>query len=561
MDKLFAVVYSEVRGLHQSAYILAVFAFISQLLALVRDRLFAHTFGAGPALDVYYAAFKIPDLLFVLFASMLSVYVLVPLVAERTDRGDQEGARKLLSDVFTVFLLVYALVALVVFFLAPDLSRFFFPGFSPAEYELLVSMLRILLIQPFLLGLSGLLSVATQLGQRFVLYALSPVLYNIGIIAGVLFLLPYMGITGIVWGVVVGALLHAAVQIPFIMQSGFMPGISLRLNMKAIGDVLVRSLPRALTLSLNQLVLIAFIGIASVMAAGSVAVLQFALNLQSVPLAIIGVSYSVAAFPLLSHLFARGDKAEFAIRVVSALRHLFFWSVPAIFLIIVIRAQLVRVILGTGAFDWDDTRLVAAALALFSLSLLAQAIVLLLVRAFYAAGNTRIPFIGTLVASFLTLISALFFYILFVSFQSFSSVVEMLLRVEGIEGSEILMLPLAYSLVEIAFASYLLLRAKRMFNLPWGDLRWSLLRSTIAGLGGGFMAYIALNTVVSGIRSETFVGIFLQGSVAGIVGIGGIVWLLYLMRSAELMELWQNVRRRIPSSKILPADEVDTLSP
>lgn len=574
MGKIFAAVYSEVRGLHQSAYILAIFSVVSQILALARDRLFAHTFGAGTPLDLYYAAFRIPDLLFVIFASILSVYVLVPFIAERTERGDAAGARKILSDVFTLFSLVYAVVAVLVYCYAKPLAELLFPGFTESQYETLVPLMRILLIQPFLLGISGLFSVATQLGQRFILYAISPVLYNIGIIIGVIFLYPRLGLTGIVWGVVIGAFFHAAVQLPFIIRSGFLPFISIRLDLRTVAMILVRSLPRALTLSLNQLVLIAFVGIASVMVAGSVSVLQFALNLQSVPLAIIGVSYSVAAFPLLSHLFARGALQEFASRVIAALRHLIFWSIPAIVLIIVIRAQLVRVILGTGAFSWDDTRLVAAGLALFSLSLLAQAIVLLLVRAFYAAGETRIPFMGTMIAAVATLVTALGFYTLFLvgsTFEyahlavapfaeSFVNFIEVAFRVEGLEGTEILALPLAYSLVEILFALYLLAIAKRHFKFEWTELRSSFARSLLASVGGGFMAYIALNTVVSGIRAETFVGIFIQGAIAGIVGILGILWLLYLMRSEELRELWQTVRRRIPGT-IQPPDEVDTLAP
>ena len=168
MRWLFSAVYSEIRGLHQSAYILGAFSFGSQILALVRDRLFAHYFGASSDLDVYYAAFKVPDLLFVLFASVLSVYVLIPFVSEKTENGNVRGAQHMLSNVFSAFLIGYVVVAVGMGIFAGSLTSFLFPGFDASQQVLLVTLLRILLLQPFLLGISSLFGVITQLGQRFV---------------------------------------------------------------------------------------------------------------------------------------------------------------------------------------------------------------------------------------------------------------------------------------------------------------------------------------------------------------------------------------------------------
>jgi len=559
MRRMFEIVYSEIRGLHQSAYILAVFALASQLLALVRDRLFAHTFGAGAELDLYYAAFRIPDFLFVLFASMLSVYVLIPFISERMGEGDGEGARQILSTVLSAFVYAYALAALVVFFFADPIIRSLFPGFTAAGYETLVLLVRIMLLQPFLLGISSLCGVATQLGQRFVLYAVSPLLYNLGIIAGVLLLYPHFGLSGIVWGVVIGALFHVLIQLPFLVQSPLTPMFQVRIDTAVLVRILKTSVPRALTLSLGQIILLAFAGLASIMAAGSVSIFQFAFNLQSVPLAIIGVSYSVAAFPMLARLYSAGDHDAFLARVSSAVRHIIFWTFPAIALIIVVRAQLVRVVLGSGAFDWDDTRLTAAALALFAISLAAQSLNLLIVRAFYAGGNTRTPFIAAVVATVLTLTVTFGLFILHFSSPAFAQMIATLLRVEGVAGSEILMLPLGYSVVAIVHAVYLFAAFARSYKLPTVPLRDAFFRSTLAALGGGFAAYIALNAVVEGLRTETFIGILIQGAGASIVGLWFMVLLLALMRSPELQELWNTLHRRITSGKIVGSDNVDTL--
>lgn len=557
MHAVFKFLYSEIRGLHQSAYLLAIFTLASQILGLFRDRIFAHQFGAGSELDIYYAAFRIPDILFVLCASMLSVYVLVPFISEYTDRGDEEGARTLLSSVLSAFLVGYAVLALLCIFFAPAIVRMVFPGFVVEEQQTVVNLMRILLLQPLLLGLSGLASVITQLGQRFVIYAIAPLLYNGGIIVGALVFYPVYGLNGIAYGVVLGAFLHLLVQMPLVVASAYRPNVVIP-NPRMLGRVLVQSLPRALTLSLNQIVLLAFVGIATVMSKGSVSILQFAYNLQSVPLSIVGVSYSVAAFPLLAHLFAKGEHSAFVARVEAALRHIAFWTIPIVGLIVVVRAQLVRVLLGSGAFDWNDTRLTAAALALFSFSLIAQAVSLLLVRAFYAGGNTRIPFRAALLSTCATLVLALVGYIAFVMHTGFRGVLENVLRLEGVPGTEIIVLPLAFSIVQLAHAGYLLYIFERMHGL---NFRFTAVgQSLLATLGGSLVAYIILNTVVSGIRTDTFMGIFLQGALSGLAGVGTIVWLLWYMQNEELLELWSAMRRWRIMERILGPDSLDTLA-
>ena len=216
------MMYREVRGLHQAAYVLAVLTFGSQLLALVRDRLLAHQFGAGSELDLYYTAFRIPDLLYVLFASTLSVYVLIPFVAERMRNEHKEAAQLLLSRVFSLFVIVYIVLGLALAIGAPQVVGVVFPGLA-AQHDLLVWLIRILLLQPLLLGVSSLFGVITQLQHRFVLYALSPLLYNLGIIVGLLFLYPLYGIYGLVWGVILGALAHLLIQLPLVLPRHLAP--------------------------------------------------------------------------------------------------------------------------------------------------------------------------------------------------------------------------------------------------------------------------------------------------------------------------------------------------
>ncbi len=544
VTRVLNLLYREVRGLHQAAYVVALFTLASQILAIVRDRILAHTFGAGYELDIYYTAFRIPDLLFVLFASVLSVYVLLPFVTRA--RAEEEGAGKVvLAQMFTLFLVVYSVAAAAVFVLAPYIVPRLFTGFSPEAYGEIVLLLRILLLQPLFLGISSLFGVVTQIHHRFVIYALSPLLYNIGIIFGAIALYPLFGVAGLVYGVDIGALGHALVQWPLVRRSELAFGVVWRIDWRLLGSVAKVAFPRALTLSFGQLQMLAFVTLASAMAVGSVAVLQFAYNLQSVPLAIIGMSYSVAAFPVLADLLARQEREKFVSYVMTALRHIIFWSVPMIALIIVLRAQIVRVLLGSGSFNWDDTRLTAAALAIFVVGLLGQAVLLLLVRAFYAGGRTAVPLVLSGLGALVGTVGAYVLYTFFVANAAFATSLTSLLRLEGVTGVEVLMIPLGFVAGVLLELIIMLLVFARVFGLPLRSLARPFAQAFLAAAVGGFMAYLALAFIVEGVNQNKFIGIFIQGTAGGALGLCGVVATYYLLRSVELFELTKAFKTKL----------------
>lgn len=542
--RVIQMLFKEVRGLHQAAYVLAVFTFGSQILALIRDRLLASQFGANETLDIYYAAFKIPDLLFVLFASTLSIYVLIPFVAKKRDHESAASAGLLLSQVFSVFLVVYSVLALVLAVIIPYLVPLFFPGLVEQSAELTL-LIRILLLQPLFLGVSSLLGVITQLSHRFILYALSPLIYNVGIIFGIIFIYPVYGVAGLAYGVVAGAIGHMLIQIPFVRKSELKFGFSRKVDAAQVSDILSISLPRALTLSLNQITLLFLVGLASAMTVGSVAVFQFAYNLNSVPLAIIGVSYSVAAFPLLAELFTKGDLATFRLHINSALRHIIFWSVPAIALIVVLRAQIVRVILGSGAFNWDDTRLTAAVLAILAISLVSQAINLLFIRALYAGGHTRSPLIIASGGLIVSVILAYFLYYVFSTYEVVRYGFEFTFRVRTVPGTEVLMIAVAYTISVIGQSVFLAGAVVRYYHITLHWMFERLYKSILTAVLGGLTAYVTLNFIVFGINSETLIGIIIQGGIAGVSGVMAIIWAYYILRMPEFFEVRETLHRRI----------------
>lgn len=556
VGRIFGALNREVRGLHEAAYLLGLFALFSQVLALIRDRLLAESFGAGTTLDVYFAAFRIPDLIFAGVASFVSVYVLIPFLADRLEKSTAE-AKEFLSQTFTFFTAILLLVSGAAFLLAPFLIPLLFGGFAPDAQEQLILLTRIMLIQPILLGLSSLFGSVTQTYRMFVLFALAPLLYNLGIIIGILAFYPVLGLPGLAWGVVLGAALHAGIQLPFLFARRLLPHFTVSISFATMRRIMTLSLPRTIGLVALQGVLLVLVALAARMESGSVAVFNLAFNLQFVPISIIGVSYSVAAFPTLARLASSGKMDAFAAQILSAARHVIFWSLPVIALFIVLRAQIVRVILGAGAFDWQDTRLTAAAVALFIISLAAHSLMLLLVRSYYAAGETFKPVAINVTASVLAVVFAFGFSKLFAVSEGWRFFVESLLRVEGIAGTQVLMLPLGYSLALLLNATVLLVVFQRDFTQFTRRLMRTVWQSFTAAVVIGFVAHEMLDVFDDIFDIQTLVGIFFQGFLSGLIGITAGILVLRLMGSTELAETITSLSRRIFRAKAVAPDQLE----
>jgi len=524
----------------------------------VRDRLLASSFGAGQTLDLYYAAFRIPDLLFVGVASLLSLYALLPVLS-KLESENPGLVIAFMRKMLALFFAGMGVVCAIAYVFVPHLVSFAVPGLAdePARLAELVFLTRILLLQPILLGFSNLLANLTQLRHRFVLYSISPLLYNLGIIGGILFLYPKMGLPGLAWGVVIGALLHALVQLPFFTLERETARLPWQRTWKHFKEVLILSVPRTFSLAAGQIALLCVIAVASLLPAGSISVFTFAWNLQAVPLTIIGVSYSVAAFPTLARFFAGQKSVEFVRHVEAALRHIIFWSLPAIVLIVVLRAHIVRVILGFGAFDWSATRLVAAALALLVLSLAAQSISLLIARAYYAAGNTVKPLVLAIIEVAVSVVAALSLVVAFDHYPILRNTVEMLLRVQDVPGTAVLMLALGLTLGAIARFAIGLTMVARDFSIPLGAVRRLFFESLSASITGGVAAYATLQLFNPLLDNTRVPGILAQGFAAGAVGLFAAAAVLYLFKSKELAEILSAARQKLVGAEKIAVEPSD----
>ena len=446
------------------------------------------------------------------------------------------------------------IVSVVVFIFAPKLLTLIFPGFSGEAYTDLVLITRILLLQPIFLGASSLFASVVHVYRKFILYAVSPLLYNIGIIIGILFFYDIFGIAGLAYGVVLGALMHLALQVPFIVREGYLPKFGLKNHLSDIKEIALLSLPRTLALSANHISLLVLVGLASLINVGSISVFNLSLNLQSVPLVIIGASYSVAAFPTLARLYNSGNREEFFNQITVAARHIIFWSFPAIALFVVLRAQIVRVILGSGEFTWTDTRLTAAALAIFAVSLVAQSLILLFVRGYYAAGKTARPVIINVFSSILIIVFAFLFDYIFSTVPLWKNFIEALLRVEGIPGTAVLMLPFSYSFAVLINAVLFWITFQRDFSRFSKALSRTFFESLAAAIVLGFSAHIMLDILDNVLDINTFMGIFGQGLMSGIVGILSGILVLKLLRSRELSESSVSLHKKFWKTTVISSE-------
>jgi len=553
VKKIFTFLHKEISGLHQAAYLLAFFALLSQVLGLVRDRMLAHHFGAGAVLDVYYASFRIPDFIFVTIASLASLSVLVPLLIEKMNKDPEEGKR-FIQSIFSFFFTVMVGTSVVAWFLMPYILPKIFPGIGSGQFDDLLKFSRILLLSPILLGISNIYASVTQALGRFLIYALSPILYNVGIIIGIVFLAPLWGLQGVIYGVLIGAFLHMIIQIPFLLKEGFLPKLSYRFHLKTALRVFSLSVPRTIALAATHISVIILLSIASLLEVGSIAIFNLSFNLQSVPLSIIGVSYSLAAFPTLSRLYAESKMKDFLDHLIVSLRHIIFWSVPAAVLFIVLRAQIVRTVLGSGEFTWDATRLTAATLALFVVSAVFQGVILLLVRAFYAVGKTWKPLLVNVFSALLTIVSAYGFVYLFKTAPSFRFFFESLLRVSDVPGTEVLGLALGFSLGSILNGVVLWFLCRKDFGPFTRYVRRTIFETVSASVLMGFTTYLMLNLLDGVFNVDTLLGIFLQGLISGIVGIVVAIIVLRLLKSRELMDMKTSLSKRLFKTAVVGPD-------
>ena len=532
------------KTIFSAALILAITSLASRLLGLFRDRLLAGRFGAGDELDIYFAAFRLPDLIYNILIIGAISSAFIPVFAQYF-KQDEKEAWRLVSGLFNLVSLILIVLAILFILLAPLLIHFVAPGFSGLKSEMTVILIRIMFLSPILLGMSSIFSGILQYFNRFFVYSLAPIMYNLGIIFGILFFVPLMGLTGLAWGVVFGALLHLLIQLPSTIYSGFRFQKVLTFYHSGIKKIIKLMIPRTIGLAGSQINFLVITAIASTLASGSIAVFNLSNNLQYVPIGIIGISFSMAVFPRLAKSYAEEKDEEFSQNFSSVFSQILYLVLPITVLFFLLRAQIVRIILGTGQFGWVDTRLTAAALGIFAFSIFAQSLLPLISRAFYAFHNTKTPVLISLGSIIINIAGSFLFVWALKNSNWFSLFVSRILKLQGINNFSVLGLPIAFSLVAILNFFWLLKSYDKKTKLwkPQLILK-SLMKMIVSCLFMAITIYALLRLLDLFVNTHTFVGIFIQTAISG--GIGILIYFIVslLLRSPEPRPLIERFIRK-----------------
>ncbi len=525
---------SQTKTVSGATGILAISSIISGLLGILTDRLLAGRFGAGLETSVFFAAFKIPDLVYNILISGGILVAFLPIFAEYFSEN-KDKAWQMTNYVLNIFSFLLVLISLLLLFLTPWLIKFITPGFSPEGKSMVIILTRILLIQPIFLGLSNIFSGVLHYFNKFLSYSLAPIFYNLGIIFGILFLAPRFGIFGVGLGVVFGAFLHLMIQIPSSIHSGFKYKFLFNFRYPAIKRIFILMMPRIFALSVSQINAIVITAIASTITVGSIAIFNFSNALQGLPITILGISLATAVFPTFSRLWVNGQKKEFVNKISQILHQVLFLIIPASILTFILRAQIVRLILGTGRFGWEDTKLTAASLGLFALSIPAFTLISFITRAFFSFQDTKTPTIISLIYATISIGLSFIFKLILSSTNYFSNFMENILKLQGIENIAVIALPFAISIASIVQIILLLIFLyKKIGDFRVKEILNSLIKILIASILMSVGAYFSLKILAEIVNMQTFLGVFLQTLISGLFAVLIYYLTALYLKSSEL---------------------------
>jgi len=524
-----------------AAFLVGLSAGISAVLGLIRDRLLAGTFGAGINTDIYFAAFRIPDFVYGILVVGGITAAFLPVFSEYFQRNSKEGW-ELTNNVLNCFLILLISICLILAIFTPLIINFIVPGFSPEQKAMTVTLTRIMFLSPILFGISSIFSGILQYFDRFLVYSLAPILYNLGIISGIIFFVPIFGLSGLAYGVILGAFLHLFIQIPSIKNSGYRYLPFFNFKHPGLRKIFKLMIPRTIGQASYHLNLIVITAIASTLVSGSIAVFNFSNNLQYFPVGIIGVSFAIAAFPTLSRAWIGRQKEKFLESFSSVFRQILFLIIPISVLMFVLRAQLVRLVLGTGQFGWMETRLTAASLGAFSFALFASSLIPLLARTFFSFQDTKTPVIVSIFSMALN-IALCFLFVWLLSLPNiFQNFIANFFKLQGVKNISVIGLPLALSVSGI-FQVFILLifLYKKIGDFKQKEIFQSLVKIFISTALMAPFVYLAIKIAAIFVNMQTFFGVFLQATLAAFVGAFIYIAAAIFLKSPELKTIKSSI--------------------
>lgn len=392
-----------------AAFVIMVTVSASRFLGLVRDRMLVARFSPEE-LGVYFAAFRIPNLVFELLIMGAISAAFIPVFTDYLTPEKRTQAWQLASSVINIGMLVFAVLTIPILIFSAQICRLIAPGFNETQIAEMIIFTRIMLLaQVFPLIIGNFLTGILQSFKHFLIPSLAPVVYNLGIILGILLLTPFFGLYGPVFGVVLGAILFMLIQLPLTRSLGYRHFWHLNLNDAGVREVGKLMLPRTFGLAVSQIDITVDLILSTLLGARMVTIFNLAQHLQQVPIGLFGATIAQAALPTLAEVKEKKDLEDFKNTFLASLHQILFLVLPASAILIVLRVPVVRLVFGASRFDWEATVLTGKTVALFALSLFAQSLIQLLARGFYALYDSKTPVMIGIIAVFInTSLSILF---------------------------------------------------------------------------------------------------------------------------------------------------------
>jgi len=485
---------------------------LSNILGLLRDHYLARNIDTYH-LDIYYAAFRIPDLIFniLIFGAISAAFI--PVFTSYIAGGEEKTAWRITNSLISISVVTLVILAIVFYFLMPYLTPLLVPKFEIYRLQETTKLAQILMLTPIFFSVSYFLGGVLNSFKRFVAYSFAPIFYNLAIIFGAIFAAPHWGIIGVVYFVVAGSALHMLIQVPTAVSLGWRFRSIFDFKHPGVKKVVRLMIPRAVGMGANNILLIVYTAISSALAAGSIAVFNLANNIQTMPTVVFATSFSTAVFPILAHKASIADHESFSSYLTRSMRVIIYLLAPSTVIFILLRAQIIRLILGSGKFGWSDTKMAALTLGWFSFSLVAQGLIPLFAKAFYARHNTKTPTIISVISIILSIVIA-----------------YPLARSMGVAG-----LALSFSIGSYfnAILLYFLL-----YKISPEIFSWQIIVSTLKILlASAVMAVVVReggHLLYNYLEMQRFFGVLIQAGSAAVIGAVVYIILTYIFRCQEL---------------------------
>jgi putative peptidoglycan lipid II flippase len=509
-----------------ASIVLAVTFGLSALLGFLRSRfLYAQFYSCcAVELDAYNAAFRIPDLIFKLLVSGALSASFIPVFSSYLHK-DEAKAYSIASTVINLLLIAFVSISLFVLIFAHPLSAMVAPGFSLEQISLMANLTRILLVAQIFFLISNFLTGMLQVHQVFIIPSLSPIVYNISIIASILLLAPSFGIYGVVIGAVVGAMFHLVIQIPLAKSLGFRYSLQINPSLDGVKEIVRLMIPRTISIGLGEIENTVSLFFASTLAAGSLSLLNLAVQLMSLPSRIFGTTIGQASLPILSKNIARNELDLFRNTVRKVLAQSLFIAIPITTLILIHRVALIRIAFGAKEFPWSATLLTAKTLAYLTPAIISQAVIQILVRSFYALHNTKTPLQVSFFSLLVNVVSS-FFFITYTDLGIVGLAISISL------GNVVQCIGLFYMFITIVDGQ------------GWRQAYFNYLKIALASLGMGIVSWVSLQVLDLFIldTSKTMSLIFLT-SISVLVGVSSFLALSRFLNVDEYYDYIKYFRR------------------